>query len=124
LNGRPVEDNNGEVLPRLLYLTTNADGKLVEVEQVEAEDGTLNLNFNGATIPVNDVLATAREEGLYLVNLTRNDAGELIVVQQAEDGTFTLNGAPVAAGDVLTVIREQRMQLEHIFIHEDAAYFD
>jgi hypothetical protein len=121
-DGKPARDANGEVLPRLLYLTTNAEGKLVDVEQVEAEDGSFNLNFNATAIPVNTALEAFREQGAYLVNMTYKD-GAWQVVQEAEDGTFTLGSEAVAAENVLTVVREQRMHVEHIFIHEDAAYF-
>jgi ubiquinol-cytochrome c reductase cytochrome b subunit len=121
-DGKPALDANGEVLPRLLYLTTNAEGKLVDVAQVEAEDGSLNLNFNSTAIPVNTALEAFSEQGTYLVNMTYKD-GAWQVVQQVDDGTFTLGSEAIAAENVLIVVREQRMHVEHIFIHEDAAYF-
>jgi hypothetical protein len=53
---------------------------------------------------------------------TVNEEGQLVFVEAAqhEDGTFSLDGAPVEAQSY----REQRLNTDHIFIHEDSAYFD
>jgi ubiquinol-cytochrome c reductase cytochrome b subunit len=120
-NGVVERGADGEVLPRLLYLSHTPDATSGDVEQIlltPAEDGTVMID--GATATFEEILAAFNAQDNLVVHLTRNDAGELVAVEQAEDGSFT----GVTPAEVVTVVREQRMQVEHIFIHEDAAYFD
>ena len=81
---------------------------------VVVEQGIVQLDSEGEPLP-------------RMINLADgvNDKGEAILVEVdvADDGSYTLDGATIPA-DAVTSAREQRLQTEHIFIHEDSAYFD
>ncbi|MDQ7034482.1 MAG: hypothetical protein Q9P01_06500 [Anaerolineae bacterium] len=101
-----------------LIISENQDGlRRVDLvifwNGVQIENGIVQIDDDGEIVP----------RLIHLTEVTDGDKTELVEVELAEDGSFMLNGEAVAADNVLTV-REQRMHVEHIFIHEDSAYFD
>lgn len=99
---------------------------------VEIDNGIVQLGEDGEPLPLGvtirgaDVVFAANEDG----TLYRDEDGAAVLVRDAGDGTYVAvntDGEPIEGGMTFNnavVVREQRLKTEHIFIHEEAAYFD
>jgi hypothetical protein len=99
---------------------------------VEIDNGIVQLNEEGEPLPLGvsirgeDVVFAANEDG----TLYRDEDGAAVLVEDAGDGTYVAvntDGDPIEGGMTFSnavVVREQRLQTDHIFLHEEAAYFD
>ncbi len=103
---------------------------------VEIDNGIVQLNEEGEPLPLDvsirgtDVVFAANEDG----TLYRDEDGNGVLVRDAGDGSYVAvntdgelvvgdDGNPITFSNAVSV-HEQRLQTEHIFLHEEAAYFD
>ncbi|MCA9911806.1 MAG: cytochrome bc complex cytochrome b subunit [Anaerolineae bacterium] len=99
---------------------------------VQIENGLVVFGEDDEPLPL---AVTIRGEGVVFAanedgSLYREDSGAAVLVQDAGDGTYVAvntDGDPVADAQTFSnaiVVREQRLKTSHLYLHEDAAYFD
>lgn len=112
----PTPDADGKT-----YTINGKDitGNVVITVTKEASKAQINFSGSGAAAVVNGASQTAEpgqdfkfsinKENGYAYTVTAAKAGTTVTVTENSDGTYTIAGADIAAGDVITVTVEKKL---------------